>query len=99
MVEVAKLSGVGVRRGKAKLLDDVNLTINEGDRWVVMGPNGAGKTTLLSLLSAQNHPSEGTVELLGERMGRVDVFELRPRIGLSSSSLAERIRATRPSRT
>ncbi|MDN5961641.1 MAG: ATP-binding cassette domain-containing protein, partial [Propionibacterium sp.] len=91
MVEVAKLSGVGVRRGKAKLLDDVNLTINEGDRWVVMGPNGAGKTTLLSLLSAQNHPSEGTVELLGERMGRVDVFELRPRIGLSSSSLAERI--------
>ncbi len=93
MVEVAKLTGVGVRRGTATLLDDVNLTINDGERWVVMGPNGAGKTTLLSLMSAQNHPSEGSVELLGEQMVHVDVFELRPRIGLSSSALAARIPA------
>lgn len=91
MVSVAELADVSVRRGNAILLDKIDLHINEGERWVVVGPNGAGKTTLLSLLSAQQHPSSGVVGLLGEVMGAVDVFELRPRIGVSSSSIAERI--------
>jgi iron complex transport system ATP-binding protein len=58
---------------------------------VILGPNGAGKTTLLQLASANMHPTTGTVHLLGERLGRVDVFELRPRIGLSSAALASRM--------
>lgn len=60
---------------------------------MVIGPNGAGKTTLIQLLGAQLYPSEGVVGVLDEVIGTVDVFELRPRIGLSSSSLAERIPA------
>ena len=91
MVAVVDLAGVGVRRGASWLLKDINLEINEGERWVVIGPNGAGKTTLLSVLSAQVHPSEGVAGLLGEVLGTVDVFELRPRIGISSALLAERI--------
>ncbi|WIY81602.1 ABC transporter ATP-binding protein [Propionimicrobium sp. PCR01-08-3] len=91
MVAVAELAGVSVRRGTALLLQDVNFKVEEGDRWVVIGPNGAGKTTMLSLLSTQMHPTTGVVEILGEYMGAVDVFELRPRIGVASSSIAHRI--------
>jgi iron complex transport system ATP-binding protein len=88
---VVDLAGVGVVRGGAVLLDDVDWTIDESDRWVVLGPNGAGKTTLLQLLAAQIHPTTGVVGLLDEVLGTVDVFELRPRIGLTSAALAERI--------
>lgn len=91
MVAVAELAGVGVRRGQALLLDDISLVVDEGQRWVVVGPNGAGKTTLLQLLSAQLHPTTGVVRLLGEQLGAVDVFELRPRIGVTSSAIAARI--------
>ena len=91
MATVAELAGVDVKRGRAVLLDDIDLVVNEDERWVVIGPNGAGKTTLLQLLAAQIHPSDGVVGLLGEVLGTIDVFELRPRIGLTSSALAERI--------
>ncbi|HVE28535.1 MAG TPA: ATP-binding cassette domain-containing protein, partial [Mycobacteriales bacterium] len=76
------MAGVGVRRGRAHLLRSVDWTVELDERWVVLGPNGAGKTTLLQLAAAQLHPSSGSAEVLGERLGAVDVFELRPRIGL-----------------
>ncbi len=91
MAAVVDLAGVSIVRGDATLLDDVDWSVDEADRWVVIGPNGAGKTTLLQLLAAQIHPSSGVVGLLGEVLGTVDVFELRPRIGLTSAALAERI--------
>jgi len=91
MTVVARLSEVFIRRGVATLLDDVDLCIDEGDRWVVIGPNGAGKTTLLTLLAAQSYPSSGTVSLLGQTLGRVDVFELRPRIGVAAQIVTDRI--------
>lgn len=94
MATVAEFAGVTVKRGNATLVDAVDLIIEEGERWVVIGPNGAGKTTLLQLLAAQLYPTNGTIDLLGEVIGAVDVFELRPRIGLTSSVLAERIPAT-----
>jgi iron complex transport system ATP-binding protein len=73
------------------LLRDITWTVNEGDRWVIVGPNGAGKTTLLQIAAAMMHPTVGTATILGEEMGHTDVFELRPRIGLASSSLAEKV--------
>ncbi len=91
MVAVVDLAGVTIVRGGAVLLDDITLRVDEGDRWVVIGPNGAGKTTLLQVLAAQIHPSSGVAGLLGEVLGTVDVFELRPRIGITSAALAERI--------
>ena len=66
----------------------IDWTVELDERWVVLGPNGAGKTTLLQLAAAQLHPTTGTAEVLGERLGAVDVFELRPRIGLTSAALA-----------
>ena len=81
MVAVVDLAGVGIVRGGSTLLDDITVQIDESDRWVVIGPNGAGKTTLLQVLGAQIHPTSGVAGLLGEVLGTVDVFELRPRIG------------------
>jgi iron complex transport system ATP-binding protein len=88
---VAQLEGISIVRSGAHLLDWIDLSIGESDRWVVIGPNGAGKTTMLQVLAAQLHPTEGTAHLLGETLGQVDVFELRPRIGVASAALADRI--------
>jgi len=89
--EVLKLRGVSVRRETSLLLRNVDWTAHENERWIVIGPNGAGKTTLLQVAATLLFPTEGTVEVLGERLGDVDVFELRPRIGLTSAALAERV--------
>jgi iron complex transport system ATP-binding protein len=88
---VVRMEGVTVRRGDATLLADVDWAVELDERWVVLGPNGAGKTTLLRLASAELFPSSGTVEILGQRLGRVDVFDLRTRIGLSSAALGLRV--------
>jgi iron complex transport system ATP-binding protein len=91
MTDVLDLQAVTIRRGTTTILDRVTWTVREGERWVVLGRNGAGKTTMLQVASGRMHPTSGTAELLGERLGQVDVFELRPRIGLSSAALADRI--------
>src|SRR6476661_6163263 len=91
MSDVLALAGVSVRRGPTTLLDDVSWEVEEGERWVVLGPNGAGKTTLLQVAAARMHPTTGVAGVLGEVLGAVDVFELRPRIGLASAAMAERI--------
>jgi iron complex transport system ATP-binding protein len=91
MVAVVDLADVSIVRGGSTLLADITVRIDEADRWVVIGPNGAGKTTLLQVLGAQIHPTSGVAGLLGEVLGTVDVFELRPRIGITSAALAERI--------
>jgi iron complex transport system ATP-binding protein len=83
-----------VRRGGTHLVRDVSWQVELDERWVVLGPNGAGKTTLLNLAAGRLHPTTGTVEVLGERIGRVDLAELRTRVGLSTAALAERVPST-----
>ena len=91
MVAVLELADVTVRRGAATLLDGVDWAVEEDERWVILGPNGAGKTTLMQLCSAQIHSTSGVVGILGEVVGTVDLFELRPRIGWTSAAVADRI--------
>jgi iron complex transport system ATP-binding protein len=91
VTQALDLTDVTVRRGDNILLDRVTWQVEEDERWVVLGPNGAGKTTLLQIASAHLHPTSGTARILEETMGRVDVFELRPRIGLTSAALADRV--------
>ncbi|TDD03857.1 ABC transporter ATP-binding protein [Saccharopolyspora terrae] len=88
---VIQMDGVGVRRGKTTLLADVNWSVELDERWVVLGPNGAGKTTLLKMASTEMHPSTGTVDVLGERLGKTNVFDIRPLIGLCSGALVNRV--------
>jgi iron complex transport system ATP-binding protein len=89
MEPLLSLANVEVVREGRTILGPLNWQIAEGQRWVILGPNGAGKTTLLQLLAALIHPTRGEVRILGERMGAVDVFELRPRIGFTSSAMVE----------
>ncbi len=93
MGEVLHLFGVTVTRAGRPILDGIDWRVAEGERWVVLGPNGAGKSTLLAICATLMHPTRGAVEILGERLGLVDVFELRPRIGLASLALADLIPA------
>ena len=74
-----------------RVLDDVSWEIHTGERWVVLGPNGAGKTTLLRIAALYQHPTSGTVDVLGQRLGRCDVRTLRERIAFSSPALAARL--------
>ncbi|MDN5700838.1 MAG: ABC transporter ATP-binding protein, partial [Kocuria sp.] len=91
MSAVLELVDVSVVRGEKTLLDSVDWTVQDGERWVILGPNGAGKSTLLSIAAARLHPTTGMVDILEEILGAVDVFELRPRIGVSSATLATQI--------
>jgi len=91
MAAVLEFADVTVRRGTATLLDEISWTVEEDERWVILGPNGAGKTTLLQVAGAQLHPTAGVAGILEEVLGTVDVFDLRPRIGIASAALAERI--------
>jgi iron complex transport system ATP-binding protein len=91
MDAVLEFADVTVKRGQSTLLDGVDWTVEEDERWVILGPNGAGKTTLLQVAAAQIHPTSGVAAVLGEVLGTVDVFDLRPRIGLTSAALADRI--------
>jgi iron complex transport system ATP-binding protein len=80
-----------IRRSGNVLVGPVSWQVELDEKWVILGPNGAGKTSLLRIAAAQVHPTSGTANLLGEVLGRVDVNDLRPRIGLSSAALASRI--------
>ncbi|RLP82748.1 ABC transporter ATP-binding protein [Mycetocola lacteus] len=91
MAKVLHVEDVSVLRDGSPILDSATWTVGSDERWVILGPNGAGKTTLLQLAATQLYPTLGTVDILGDRLGRTDVFELRPRIGFASSALSKRL--------
>jgi iron complex transport system ATP-binding protein len=80
------------------ILDNINLRMEPGQHWVILGRNGSGKTTLLELMTGYQFPTSGTVEILGNRYGQVDVREVRKRIGYIGQSLVERLALKDPVR-
>jgi iron complex transport system ATP-binding protein len=92
MSAVLSLKGVSFVRDERIILAPLTWQVRPEERWLVLGANGSGKTTLLKIASMYEHPSSGTVEVLGERLGRTDVRELRRRVGYLSASLAGSIR-------
>jgi iron complex transport system ATP-binding protein len=91
-----ELHDIRLRRGSTVILDAITFTVGAGERWLVLGPNGSGKSTLLRVCALYEHPSSGTVDVLGERLGRTDVRVLRRRVGYTSAALAEQLRPTLP---
>ncbi|MDF7663872.1 ATP-binding cassette domain-containing protein [Bifidobacterium sp. ESL0763] len=82
------LKGVEFRRNRRVILSDVDLDLKRGEKWILFGPNGIGKSSLVAMMATRGFPSEGTVDILGNRLGKVDVFSYRNRIGLSSAELS-----------
>lgn len=91
MTAVLEFADVSVRRGDRLVLKEINWTVCAGEHWVVLGANGAGKTTLIQLAAALIFPTSGMTSILGEMLGLVDVFELKPRIGISSAAMHDRL--------
>ena len=87
-----RLAGVGFTRDKRPILADINWEVAAGQRWVVLGANGSGKTSLLRIAALYEHPTIGTVEVLGRRLGRVDVRHMRHLVGFVSPALAQMLR-------
>ena len=82
MTSALRFHDVTFRRGTTEILRGVELCVARGEHWALLGRNGCGKTTLLALAGAREHPTSGTVDVLGRRLGRVDIYgELWPRIG------------------
>jgi iron complex transport system ATP-binding protein len=88
------LRGVGLTRDGRDLLEGIDWEVLPGERWVVLGPNGSGKTSLVRIASFRLHPSRGDVSVLGQQLGRVNIWKLRDRIGLASSALVDELRPT-----
>src|SRR5690554_3928143 len=88
MVQVLQFSSVTVTRNTKKILSDISLEIHDDQRWVILGPNGAGKSTLLKIAAGTLYPTTGTATILGERLGRTNVAELKTRIGFVASSVS-----------
>jgi len=93
MSSVLELTDVSVIRDGNPILNGVTWSVDSNERWAILGPNGAGKTTLLQLASASIHPSSGSARVLDDKLGAIDVFDLRPRIGFASTALAKQVPA------
>jgi iron complex transport system ATP-binding protein len=89
---VLELDQIVVERNGQRIVDHVTLHVLPHQRWVVLGANGSGKTTLLRIAAVYEHPSRGSVKVLGETLGRTDVRVLRRRVGYSSAALAADLR-------
>ena len=62
--------GVHVRFGDRVVLEEINLSVTEGELHGIMGPNGAGKTTFFNTLTGSVKPNRGRIRLDGDRCGR-----------------------------
>jgi iron complex transport system ATP-binding protein len=78
---VVDLQDVTFRRGGKEILHGITFAVQPGEHWAVLGPNGAGKSTILGFCGAVTHPTSGTVRILGQQLGRVELQALRRTIG------------------
>jgi len=91
MKSILNVTDLRIYRGSTVILDNLSWEVKPGEHWVILGSNGSGKTSLLSALTAYLTPSDGVVEVLGQRFGESDWRELRKSIGLVSSSIRQRM--------
>ena len=80
MREVIKTNNLVKKYGQNLILDNVTITVKQGQIYGLVGNNGAGKTTLFRILSGQSYHSDGSYELLG-LSGEKEIIKARKRIG------------------
>ena len=88
-----ELSDIHLHRDGTDVIGSISSRVEQDQRWVILGANGSGKTSLMRIMALYDHPTSGTVEVLGERLGRTDVRTLRQRVGYASAALASQLRA------
>ena len=85
------LINVSLERQNKKLLNNVTWQVNKGEHWAILGLNGSGKTSLLKLITAEYWTSQGSMEVLGNQFGSTDISNIRTKIGIVGSFIAERL--------
>lgn len=85
------LTNVSLERQNKKLLNNVTWQVNKGEHWAILGLNGSGKTSLLKLITAEYWTSQGSVVVLGNQFGGTDISNMRTKIGIVGSFIAERL--------
>src|SRR5258708_37417065 len=88
---IVSIEHLEVRRGKTRILQDINWQVQTGENWVILGANVSGKTKLLSCITGYVTPSAGTIQVLGKQYGKTDWRELRQEVGLVSPSVRQMI--------
>lgn len=91
-IPTLELESIVFEREGRRILNDITLRVESNQRWLILGANGSGKTTLVRIAAMYEHPSSGTVRVLGESLGRTDVRQLRRRVGYASAALASQLR-------
>lgn len=91
---IVDLENVTVTIDAKTILNPLDWTIERDQHWAILGPNGGGKSTLVRVAALGQHPSSGTVRVLGHELGRVDIRSLRSRIGVTSAGLVDQLRAS-----
>jgi iron complex transport system ATP-binding protein len=86
------LDDVTFSRGGREIIGTISLRVEREHRWLLLGANGSGKTTLVRIAALYEHPTSGTVHVLGEQLGRTDVRTLRRRVGYASAAFAAQLR-------
>jgi putative ABC transport system ATP-binding protein len=71
---VSKIYKIGEKEFKA--LDNIDLSINQGEFVVILGPSGAGKSTLLNLIGGMDKPTEGSIKIDGEEISKYNESQL-----------------------
>lgn len=87
--EIVKMNKVSIRYGKRTILNDLDWTVNCGERWALSGQNGAGKSTLLSLVCADNPQSYACdIALFGNPRGSGEsIWDIKKHIGYVSPEM------------
>jgi iron complex transport system ATP-binding protein len=93
---ILEVRGLSVRRDGFPILSEVGWLVERGQHWTILGANGSGKTSLLAALTGYLTPSQGSIQLLGQRYGQANWPALRQRVGFVSSALRQLIHDHEP---
>ncbi len=87
--DILRFKDVGIKYGNRIILEGLNWTVKQGEKWALSGENGAGKSTLLSLVCADNPQSYAChIELFGKRRGTGEsIWEIKRHIGYVSPEM------------
>ena len=93
---ILQVTNLSLLRDGITILDSVHWTVRRGHHWAVLGANGSGKTSLIAAVTGYLMPTQGEIDLLGERYGESDWRALRTRIGIVSSSIRQLMADSEP---